>query len=209
MPIDKLLKSGNTSAALSGALGGAASGALVSAFTNKKSARKLLKAGGLVALGGAAWHAYQKYQGRDQSAEPADAEAALPAPATAVMDEQAFIEHARENDTATLILQAMISAGYADGHLSETERSQIWQKALEEDLPSAALDDLQLMLTSPQPVEALAAQAGDMKTRIEVYTASRLAIDADCAAGAEHLNALAGAMELPPGLVAALNENAD
>ncbi len=202
------MNSGNTSAALSGALGGAASGALVSAFTNKKSARKLLKAGGLVALGGAAWHAYQKYQGRDQNADAAPVAAELPPPETAAMDEQAFIETAQEHDTAALILQAMIAAGYADGHLSETERSQIWQKALGEDLPSAALEDLQLMLKSPQPVQALAAQAGDMKTRIEVYTASKLAIDDDCEAGAEHLKQLAAAMDMPPGLVAALNDSA-
>lgn len=223
MPIDKILKTANANPAISGALGGAAGGALVSAFTNKKSARKLLKAGGLVALGGVAWSAYQKYQERGQATGEAIPEAAAPAalpateapaalPATpapaAEMSEQAFVQQAAEENTASLILQAMVSAGYADGHLSESERSQIWQKALEEDLSSAALEDLQSMLAAPQPVEVLAAQADDMKTRIEVYTASRLAIDADCEAGAAHLEQLAAAMQMPPGLIAALNETA-
>jgi uncharacterized membrane protein YebE (DUF533 family) len=55
---------------LTGLLGGAAGGALITAFANKKSARKLLKAGGLVALGGVAWHAYRSYKdgaGKDDS----------------------------------------------------------------------------------------------------------------------------------------------
>ena len=71
MPIDKLVKgiSGNT--AVTGALSGAAGGALVSALTGNKSAKKLLKAGGLVAVGGLAWQAYQSYQ---SSPPPGDVE---------------------------------------------------------------------------------------------------------------------------------------
>lgn len=200
MPIDKLLKSTNTSAALSGALGGAAGGALVSAFTNKKSARNLLKAGGLVALGGVAWRAYQKYQSREQ---PADQ------PSVPQITEAEFVVHEPASNTDTLILKAMIAAGYADGHLSELERRRIWQRALDEKLPTDALADLQAMLDTPITIQALAASAPDLKLRIELYTASRLVIDAECIAGTQHLQQLAAAMEIPPGLVAALEENAE
>ena len=62
------------------------------------------------------------------------------------------------------------------------------------------------MLEAPQPVEALVCVATDMSTRLGVYTASRLAIDADCVDGKEHLERLATAMDMPPGLVSALNE---
>lgn len=54
MPINSLLKSDQAKNALTGFLGVATGGALVSAFTNNKSAKKLLKTGGLMALGGVA-----------------------------------------------------------------------------------------------------------------------------------------------------------
>ena len=229
MPIDKFIKDPNAKAAMSGALGGAASGLLVSAFTNKKSAKKLLKAGGLVALGGVAWHAYQKYQEKNQpgaAVEPPPLEANTPQaeviPASTPsagddalmitdeghMDEQAFVAQLEDANTATLVLQAMVAAGYADGHLSEAERTRIWQKALEDDLPGDALAELQAMLDAPVSVAALATGATDMKTRIEIYTASQLAMDTECDAGVAHLEQLAKAMAMPPGLVMALNENA-
>lgn len=198
MPIDSLLKKVSTNSALSGALGGAAGGALVSAFANKKSARKLLKTGGLVALGGAAWHAYQKYQQRETSGAT-DSQAP-------VMDQESFVAHATTDASVPLILSAMVAAGHADGHLDELERKRIWRKALDAQLPAQALTELQQMLESPLSLESLAAQAGDLQTRIEVYTASRLALDADCAQGASYLERLAQALELPPGLVTALNE---
>ena len=71
MPLDNLLKSPQAKTAMTGFLGGAAGGAVMSALTGKKSAKKLLKAGGLVALGGVAWSAYQKY--RDGAAETSTA----------------------------------------------------------------------------------------------------------------------------------------
>ena len=208
MPIDKFLKSAGANAAFSGALGGVAGGALLSAFANKKSARKLLKTGGLVALGGAAWHAYQTYAKRngdavaaagDPGMDAADRQAAL------VRDEMS-LQRSGEEQAARLILQAMIAAGHADGHLSELERTRIWRRAMQAHLSPAALTDLQHMLEAPVNVEQLAAQAGDLHGRIEVYTASLLAIDADCPAGAGHLAALAAALQLPGELVSALHE---
>ena len=199
MPFDKLLKSTHTSAALSGALGGVAGGTLVSAFANKKSARKLLKAGGLVALGGVAWQAYQKFQSQQQPGDQSPAQ---------TIGEADFVELETPGTTETLMLKAMIAAGYADGHLSELERRRIWQRALDEKLPADALADLQSMLEAPVSIETLAAGAPDLKARIELYTASCLVIDPQCGDGAQHLQRLAAALEIPPGLIAALEENA-
>ena len=66
MAINELLSGMKGNGALNGALGGVAGGALVSAFTNKKSARTLLKTGGLLAVGGVAWQAYSSYRNGQQ-----------------------------------------------------------------------------------------------------------------------------------------------
>lgn len=52
MPIDKIMQTVNANPGLKGALGGAAGGALVSAMLGNKTARKVAKTGGLMALGG-------------------------------------------------------------------------------------------------------------------------------------------------------------
>jgi uncharacterized membrane protein YebE (DUF533 family) len=70
MPFDKLLSGIESNPALFGALGGAASGALVTAMLDKKSATTLVKAGGLVAVGGLAWFAYQRYKNGKSGATP-------------------------------------------------------------------------------------------------------------------------------------------
>ncbi|MFT4821426.1 MAG: uncharacterized membrane protein YebE (DUF533 family), partial [Candidatus Azotimanducaceae bacterium] len=81
MPFEALLNSAQGKTALTGALSGAAGGALVSALTGNKSAKKLLKAGGLIAVGGIAMKAWQVYSGRD--ADPSIAHAAAPTAAAA------------------------------------------------------------------------------------------------------------------------------
>jgi uncharacterized membrane protein YebE (DUF533 family) len=196
MPIDKLLKNPQAQTALTGALSGAAGGALVSAFTNKKSAKKLLKGAGLVAVGGLAWQAYQSYRNGSQQAA---AEEITRQEFEAVVAPEAA-------DTASVVLQAMIAAAHADGMLSEAEQGRIWQHALEIGLPSAQLDSLQSQLASPQSVQQLAASCQNMATKIDVYTASALLLEDTCNAGRVHLNALAAALQLPAPLVSTLNQ---
>ncbi|MEM9620354.1 MAG: DUF533 domain-containing protein [Pseudomonadota bacterium] len=226
MPLDKILQSGSKNAALTGALSGVAGGALVSAFTNKKSAKKLLKTGGLVALGGVAWHALQKYR-EGQAADPAQAgpvpdktlhattnasqaypqvpatEAALLATDLRQADFDAVVE---DNSAGTLlIIEAMVAAGYADGHLTDLEQRRIWQQAIDQELDGDALAQLKNLLENPRSMQEVVAQADDMETRIEVYTASVLAIDEYCEAGRRYLQDLAEALQLPSPLVAVLN----
>jgi len=78
MPFDALLNSAQGKTALTGALSGAAGGALVSALTGNKSAKTLLKTGGLIAVGGIAMKAWQAYSNRD-----ADTSTAAPSAPTA------------------------------------------------------------------------------------------------------------------------------
>ncbi len=192
MPIDQLLKSDTARNTLTGFLGGAAGGALVSAISNKKSAKKLLKAGGLVALGGIAWSAVQKY--REQSNTPIN-----------IHEPPARPEALPRN--GLLLLRAMIAAAYADGHLTETEQSRIWQRAIDEGLSGSALSELEHLLLKPPAMMDVVHDATDLESRLEVYGASLTAIDEHCAAGRIYLEDLAVALRLPTPLVAAMHRS--
>lgn len=199
MALDKLLSGISKSSALTGALSGAAGGALVSALTNKKSAKKLLKAGGLVAVGGMAYKAYQSYRSGQA------AETAQPAPE---ISQQKFTAHVAEDAPAhstALVLQSMISAAHADHHLTDLEQQQIWQQALNLNLPAADLATLTEQLQQPATVQELAAAASSMELKIEMYTAAAIIIDESCEAGRQHLQTFATALALPPQLASALH----
>ena len=65
MDLNKVVNALGSSGFLGGFAGGAAGGALTSALMGKKGgkhAKTLLKVGGLAAVGGLAWKAYQSYQ---------------------------------------------------------------------------------------------------------------------------------------------------
>ena len=63
MNLDNIVKNLAGSGVLGGLAGGAVSGALMSNKKARKTAGTLLKVGGVAALGGLAWKAYQDYQG--------------------------------------------------------------------------------------------------------------------------------------------------
>ena len=208
MPLDKILGSVTNSPAITGALSGAAGGALVTAFTNKKSAKKLLKAGGVVAVGGLAYKAYQSYRGAQQTTEGAAPAEALQTQALPELSQQDFADVVDSNQSAgttSIIIQAMIAAAHADGHLSETEQRRIWQQAVELELPSSELAALSEQLSKPLQPAQLAALAPNMQTSIEIYTASAIVIDESCEAGKSYLANLASQLQLPAQLVEALH----
>ena len=204
MPLDALLKSSQTKSALTGFLGGAAGGALISSLTKKKTAQKLLKTGGLVALGGVAWEAVNRYRASQAGTDSVDQPDAMP---PAQIDERQQLEQ-NANDRAGLLLSAMIAAAHADGHLTAQEQTQIWQKAIAEGLRGDDLESLQAVLNQPPSVEALVASATDFDTKLELYSASHLVIDETCEQGQAYLSRLAGALGLPQPLIDAVHGEA-
>ncbi|MEM7001820.1 MAG: DUF533 domain-containing protein [Pseudomonadota bacterium] len=210
MPFDKLFKSEQAKTAMTGFLGGAAGGAVVSALTNKKSAKKLLKTGGLVALGGVAWHAYQKYREGEQgppagAGQPAPAvtpqQNSLPPPITGEALE------ITASQQALPLFQAMVAAAYADGHLTESEQNRIWQQAVDAQLDGPGLDSLDLLLRNPPSMAEVVGNANGMEQKLECYTASLLAIDEGCDAGRRYLDELGQALALPAPLIAAVERS--
>ena len=115
MPIDKIMKSVNDNPALKGALGGAAGGALVTAMMGNKTAKKIAKTGGLMALGGLAWQAYRSYQ---------ETGAKL-APGTPELQAESFnLTPENQPEEIHLVARAMIAASHADGQLDDDERQR-------------------------------------------------------------------------------------
>lgn len=208
MDLNRLLNGLTQSGAIPGVAGGLAGGALVGALSSKKG-RKLagtaLKWGGIAALGGLAWKAYQTYQ-QQGTAAPAAGTDAVPTD----LQVQAFaapLGPDNGSDGLTL-LRAMISAAMADGHLSAAERKQIFDRLRELQLPAEERALLFDEMSAPRSVQALAADARDPALAIEVYLASRLVIDGSCPAGQQHLQELRQALRLPPALAESLEQQA-
>ena len=202
MPIDSLLRSPQAKSALNGFLGGAAGGAMVSAFTNKKSAKKLLKAGGLVALGGVAWSAYQKYRDGAEVAPQSDSNATpLPQP-TAYSGSTAPEASCLSEST---LFRAMAAAAHADGHIDTAEQNKIWQEALDAGVDGDALNNLETLLQQPPTVEDVLAEATNMESKLEIYTASALVIDDSCEQGLRYLDHLKHKLGLPGALTNAVD----
>jgi len=193
MPIDKIMQTVNSNPGLKGALGGAAGGALVSAMLGNKTARKVAKTGGLMALGGLAWQAYKSYQDSTPESAPQ-------------LQKEAFdLDPEVSAEEVDLVVKAMIAAAHADGQLDDTERHRIWDHALKSGFSTSQLEALSQEINHPVGIAQLAVMANGMEQKIEVYTASRLLIAEGHERGDAYLRGLADALGLPRGLVLALN----
>ena len=197
--------SGNAGALATGAV----AGGLLSLVLGSKGGRKLggsaLKLGGLAAIGGLAYKAYQDYQagrpplgldlggrgGAAFAAPQAEEPALLPPPSTPAFTSEA---------TAQLVLSAMISAAKADGHLDDKERARI-QGELGA-LDSAAQAFIDAELATPIDIDALAARATSPEVATQVYAASLIAIDPDTDVERAYLAELAARLKLDPALKA-------
>src|SRR3954452_10824485 len=108
-----------------------AAGALVAVLLGTGTGRQVtgtaLKLGGIAAIGGLAYKAYQNYKNGDKPAEAAAQDPALlpPPEDTAFHPSQA---PQGEAEFALTLVRAMIAAANADGHIDEGERKKIGDK---------------------------------------------------------------------------------
>ena len=162
---------------------------------------------GLAALGYMAYQAYRDHQARNPKgaragsaagstggiggliqdvADRIGASGALPggaagAPGGAAPDlrEEERAAEAFSDETALLLIRAMVTAAYSDGALSEAERARIMQEI---DDAGATDEDRRVMereIANPKPLDALLGQVRDRETAQEFYLASRAAIDGE------------------------------
>lgn len=181
-----------------------AAGALAAVLLGTGAGRQVtgaaMRLGGLAAIGGLAYKAYQNYK---NGAEPAQAGAGepelLPPPAdTSFHPSQA--PQGEDAFTLTLV-RAMISAAKADGHVDADERKKIADKLSLSGIGPEAEKFLMAELERPLDLDELVAAAQTEAQKLELYTASRLTIDPDTRAERGYLDLLAGRLGLPDALV--------
>lgn len=106
-------------------------------------------------------------------------------------------------ETAALMLRAMIQAAKCDGGIDEAERAKILD-TVGEDADAEDIAFVQTQLAAPVDPESLAADT-PAPLRSQVYSASLMAIRLDTQPEAEYLDALARAMDLDQPTVNALH----
>jgi uncharacterized membrane protein YebE (DUF533 family) len=180
---------------------GALAAVLFGTGTGRQVTGAAVKLGGLAAIGGLAYKAYQNYQnGRTPvgEAEAGEPELLPPPSDTGFHPSQA---PQGETEFALTLVRAMIAAARADGQIDDDERRKIGAKLGDVGADSEAEAFIKSELGAPLDIEALVASAQSEEQKVELYTASRLAIDADTRAERGYLDLLAGRLGLPDALV--------
>ena len=185
-----------------------ATGAIAAVLLGTKTGRSLggsaIKLGGLAAIAGLGYQAYKNWQAGQQP-QPADVSTAatsdqqlLPPPSgTGFHVEDA----ANSADFAVMLVRAMIAAARADGHIDDAEREAILGKVKLAGLGADAEAFLEQELANPVDLDAIIAAAASESQKVELYTASRIAIEPDGRAERGYLDMLAGRLGLADGLV--------
>lgn len=180
-----------------------AAGALVAVLLGTRAGRQVTgtaaRLGGLAALGGLAWKAWQNYRVGD-APQTTSAPAELPAPPA---DSGFTIGSGAEGEEefALTLIRTMIAAARADGGVDEAERKRILDRLTLSGLGADAERFIAAELANPAAPERLAEAAETDAQRVAMYTAARLAVDPDTHQERAFLDGLATALKLPPQLV--------
>lgn len=179
---------------------GALAAVLLGTGFGRDITKSAVKLGGAAAIAGLAYTAYRNYQdGKAPATTAENAPEVLPAPEGSAFD----IEAVSKTDEAfpAVLVKAMIAAARADGHVDDAERSRIAERmqlsGIEDDVQSF----MRAELAKPVDIDALVSKARTEEQRIELYTASRLAIEPRTRAERGYLDMLAGRLSLPDALV--------
>lgn len=162
------------------------------------------KVGVAALIGGVAYKAYEDWKaGKTAAAE--DGPISLPSPqGTEFLPD----DPDAADDLATRILQAMIAAAKADGHVTPDERARIDAQLANLGLEDEATALIAAELDAPLDVGRVAALARSEREAAEIYAASLLVVDEDAPAEKGYLAMLAARLNLDPGLVAHLHAKA-
>ena len=197
---------------LKGFGGGLAAGGLAGLLLGTKKGRKMAgkaaKIGGIAVLGGLAYKAYNDWQASSSGGPAASGPAAGSAPQTAMKnvtpeaEGTAFLPTPQDERQAlgVKIIQAMIAAAKADGHIDQQEQKRIFEKLDEAGLGVEEKAFLMDELRKPLDIDAIVALADTTEQAVEIYAASCVAIDPDDAAEQAYLAMLAARLKLAPEL---------
>jgi uncharacterized membrane protein YebE (DUF533 family) len=172
-------------------------GLLLGTGPGRSLASKTAKLGGLAVIGGLAYKALQNFRAGKPPLDFGDE--VEPAPAESPFGDTSDQDH--DQQTALLMVRAMIAAASADGVVDDAERDQIVGSLEKSGLDVAAAKFLDEEFAKPMSVNALVESVTTPEIATQVYSAARLAINPDNPAEQQFLEQLAAGLELEPGLV--------
>ena len=179
-----------------GAIAGGLLALMLGTEGGRKVTGKVVKYGSLTAAAAVAYKAYQTWQSQD----PEEASG------MSIND----LDDVAAQKRGLLLVQAMIAAANADGHLDDKEQKTIEKQLAELDLTEETAAMLQSEFAQPMTPEQLAGQVDSTAAASEVYLLSSLVVDEDEVNSAErdYLSRLASALRLPMELVTRLEAKA-
>lgn len=178
---------------LDGLKKGAAIAAVATVLLGTRGGRKLtstaIKVGSLAAIGGISFKAYKKWKNNASGTPVNELE-----------------RHAAE-ERSLLLLQAMVAAANADGHIDKEEKALIKNEILTMHLPNELLSTVEGIIENPPKIENIAKQVEDIAAASEVYIATRLFIDDDSSESEKnYLENLVKSLNLTSELVVTLDK---
>lgn len=187
------------------AMGGLAGSLLGNVLGGKGGGKKMLKYGGLAAIGYVAYQAWQRNQAQKASASVpsgspsgfAGLGTASPAAASRPSLPASFdLEAPANTGSAMRVVQAMIAAAKADGVIDATERDRVFDRVREAGLPQADQDEVLRLLTQPMDIESVVRAVDSRELALEIYTASVFAVAPASRAERAYLDLLAARLGL-------------
>lgn len=184
---------------------GAIAGGLLGVLLTRGGRRMLgtgVKIGGLAAIGGLAYKAYEDWKNGRAGTEGTPA---LPAPEGSAFNPA---DASAADELATHLLQAMIAAAKADGEVSAEERAAIDGQLAVLGLGEEAAALIAAELDAPLDVGRIAGLASTEAEATQLYAASLMIVDETNPAERGYLAMLAARMNLDQGLVDRLHAEA-
>ena len=193
------LGQGSSHRSVSPAMGGGIGG-LVGSMLGGGRASGALGGAAMGVIGMIAMNALQN-MGRSGAAAPSAPSAVPTQPVETPEDVPVPTE-----DTQRLLLMAMVSAAKADGHVDDTEMTNIVGKLKETGADPEERDWILRELTKPLDLDALVAAVPNLDVAAQVYTASVLAITADTPQEIAYLDQLAAKLGLQPTVLSYIHQ---
>ena len=179
-------------------LGGGALGMLVGSKRGRSMGGKALKYGAIAGVGVLAWKAWQSSQEKKGAATQSSSEGERVEVLSGEVQERRSLE----------LLQAMIMAARADGHIDEQEQALITDQ-----IDALGADEemhrwVEQQLKAPLDAQALAREADSPQAAREMYLISVAVIDNQNPMERAWLDQLASALNLAPEMAAELERQA-
>lgn len=189
-----------------GAAAGGVLGLLLGSRRGRSYGGKALKYGSVAALGALAYRAWQQHQANQAAAAPTST--ASPGPQALAAPTIDRLPPPQADGHARAMLQAMVAAAKADGHLDERERELV-QAELRRQGGDAELQAwFEQELRKPLDPAEVARAASSPEVASEMYLASLLVADETSYMERAYLDELARQLRLPEGLKAELERQA-